>query len=494
MSSNRLLHMFTNSSAESPLDLTVKRADMDPSGPTDYLQKSFTTTIATLNNPMTDYSSYQQSSSGGYYETDEQYSPMYSDSVTSPMYTTPEDSPSSSQNLNIPTPPSLSAPSSPVYDGNQKQYDQSSTTSSILPKKRKNLWRPYDRAALGVPVSGEREGDSGSDSGSNSSSDQEFKTPHTPMDPMKRRKRNMLQYAEEHLNDHQNKFSVTQSNTSSSQIKSTSAAEYNDVIVPLPNNSIDTFVSSRNVNENPDVREQVISGMKKRDIFGWSLKLSKPPEDVNTAVPGKPTVCQDGDKTYFELQTVKKNSPEGCVQNTNSDIPVKHGISKVSPSKHQQSKNAGNGGRRNSAIKKQTKEVGKENNKNASCNRVYIQTKDNVIESFDETQNIPPKEETKEKLSLIDLIEEIEADALKQDKDEVEKTHRRNMGIVKLLEQCNHVKLQALDYLMSNVIIQEKGPSFKNQNETVQKMLKGDKIGSVNMLDVVELQVEMGLN
>jgi hypothetical protein len=460
---------------------------MDSNSSNDYLQQSFTATIATLNNPMVDFSTYQQNNSGGFYEPEEHYSPMYSESVTPPMYTIPQGSPSSNQNLNVPATVQTSAPSSPVYDVNQKHFEH----SSILPKKRKNLWRPYDRTALGINVSGEREGDSGSDSGSNSSSDQEFKAPKTPMDPMKRRKRNMLQYAEEHLDD--NKLSVKQSNTSSSHIKSTPADELNKVIVvPSPTKSTDTFVSSRNANDNADVREQVISGMKKRDIFGWSLKLSKPPEEVDTSVSSRPNVCKDGDKTYFELQTVKKNGFEGSTQSINVDVPVNQGISNGPSPKNQHSKT--NSGKRNTTSKKQTKDNEKENNKNSPSNRVFIQRKDNVVESYDETQNVPQKEETKKKLSLIDLIEEIEADALKQDKEEVEKTKRRNMGIVKLLEQCNHVKLQALDYLMSNVIIQERGPSFKNQNETVQKMLKGDKIGSVNMLDVVELQVEMGLN
>ena len=475
-------------SAESPLDLTVKRTDMDPNTPTDYLQKSFTATIATLNNPMTDYSAYQQNTSGAFYETEEQYSPMYSENVTPPMYSIPQDSISSCQTLNVPSSTHPSSPSSPGYDVNQKQFDH----SSILPKKRKNLWRPYDRTALGVNVSVEGEGDSGSDSGSNSSSDQEFKTPKTPMDPMKRRKRNMIQYAEEHLDN--NKFCVSQSTTSSSHTKSKSAECYNNAIVPSPSKNTETFVSSRNLNDDTNAREQVISGMKKRDIFGWSLKLSKPPEEINTAVSGRPNVCQDGDKTYFELQTVKKNGTEGLVQNINIDVPVKQGISKSSPPKNQQHSKV-TGSKRNTTSKKQTKDIEKENNnKNLPSNRVFIQRKDNVVESYDETQNVPTKEETKKKLSLIDLIEDLEADALKQDKQEVEKTQRRNMGIVKLLEQCNHVKLQALDYLMSNVLIQEKGPSFKNQNETVQKMLKGDKIRSVNMLDVVELQVEMGLN
>lgn len=490
MSNKHLLPLHTNSANESPLDLTVKRSDMDSNDPNNYLQQSFTATIATLNNPLSDYTPYQQNNPGVYYENNGPFSQIYD--VNSSIYPS-----STSQNLNIPPPSSFSAPSSPVHDVNSRQFQHGATNSSILPKKRKNLWRPYDKSALRRDsFSDDKETDSGSESGSNSSSDQEFKTPETPLDPMKRRKRNMLKYAEEHMDDFHNNFNNQQSHDTSSQMKSSSAMENNDISVPSSSDrSIDTYVPSVDVPDGSDVREHVISGMKKRDIFGWSIKLAKQSENVNMAVSDGPNVCQDGDKTYFELQTVRKNSSsEDLSQISHKENPVKQGnLTSTSP-RQQNTKQSSSTTRRSGANKKAAKEVEKENSRNVSSNRVYIQRRDNVIESYDETENVPKKLETEKKLSLIDLVQEIEADALKQDKEEADKTHKRNMGIVKLLEQCNHVKLQALDYLMSNVLIQEKGQSFKNKNETVQKMLNGDKIGKVSMLDVVELQVEMGLN
>lgn len=489
MSEKQLSPSFTISSSESPLDLTVKRPDMDPNT---YLQKPCT---ATVPQPYTSqgYSTYHESDASRYFETDESYTPMYTTDVSPPIYGTPQGSPSSPHTMNISEPPSR------VYSANQRRYDQVTWNSSILPKKRKNLWRPYDsRKALVMPSVNEKDGESESDSGSNSSSDQDFKTPHTPMDPMKRRKRNMLQYAEDPLNyNNGNTFNEGQSCSSSSQMrmKASPVSQFNNA--PISDHTCN-YAMSRESTDNSVKQDKLIPRLKNRDIFGWSLKLTKPPQDVSvesdTDAGDSPNVCKDGGKTYFELQTVKQNNPiERSTQSINRNTPVKQENSKYNIQK-QNAKQTGSQGKSNTAIKKQSNETETNIRRNSPSCRVYIQRRDNVIESFDETQNIPPKKEAKKTVSLIDLIEEIEADALKHDEDEAEKTKQRNNVIVKLLEQCNYVKLQALDYLMANVLIQDKEPSFKNKNETVQKMLKGDRIGSVNMLDVVELQVEMGLN
>lgn len=492
MSSDRLPPLVSPSSPERPLDLTVKRSDMEPSGdnnaynPTHQYSQSMTTVYSPTS---TDYIQ-SHNEQCGYYDPNQPYQCVYNSDASS----------TSSANLfqppteTIPTQTAFYA-SPPVQDYNQMSYERDPSSSCVLPKKRKNLWRPYDsRAAAGnaVPPQLEKDGDSLSDSGS-SSSDQEFKTPATPMDPMKKRKRNMLRYAEEQFdNSKENNMCVGQSSCSSSQSSVVQPPTvYNNTAMPSQTSSLSSYTPSHGPSDETESRDNLISDFKKRDVFGWSLKLQKPPEDVTNRVnlnTESNNVCKDGDKTYIELQTVKKNSQE---KSSDSKVLSSSTASKVvsaSPSHAKKSMK-----KNNSPNKNAKPDVLLENENNSAGGRVFIQRRDNVVESVDETQNVPEKGNTKKTICLIDLIEEIEADALKREALE-EDTKQKNNNVVKLLEQCNFVKLQALDYLMANVLIQDNGPSFKNKNETVQKMLKGDKIGSVNMLDVIELQVEIGLN
>lgn len=488
MSNNKLLPLY--SAAETPLDLTVRRPDMDHCDNSAYDDAQYGMPSVSVTPPTPDYSAYQQYQPNGYYSTADHYTPNMYVTGNHPHYN-PE---MMNQHVNAgyglattSAPSNISSPPSPGYDTSQSPTEMTSYSHSVLPKKRKNLWRPYDsKGHHGIPP--DHEMDSGSDSGSNSS-DQELKIQESLEDPVKRRKRNMIRYAEEHniMNKRETK-TKPHSGSSHTSPSSTMTSEIEKDVNKM-NESVASYMTSSNKGGyREDSREKLISGMKKRDVFGWSLKLAQHLED---STDNNQTVCQDGEKTYIELQTVRtSNSPDkqsqGYSQDTNENKD--HSPNKLMNAINSQ-------GKRSPGGKNKKKNSEKEKNDNFVSKPVYIQRRDNLIESHDETQSVKNKNcETKKGLSLIDLIEEIEADAKKKDQEEVEKTKQRNANIVKLLEQCNHVKLQALDFLMSNVLIQDNVPTFKNRNEKVQKMLKGDKISSVNMLDVVELQVEMGLN
>ena len=494
MTTNRLLPLYTASTVETPLDLTVRRSDMDPCDEHVYDDSPYEMPSVSVTPPTPDYSAYQPYHHNTYYPTPDQYTPN--------MYVTPNHQHYNPEMCNphvpagytlghTPAPQAISGPPSPDYDTSQSPTEMTGYSSSILPKKRKNLWRPYDsKGNRTLPL--DHDVDSGSDSGSNSS-DQELKIQENLEDPVKRRKRNMLRYAEEHNMDKTETFSKPKPQPESSHVSPTlpMTSEMDKDVNKINDTMTSYMASSGKGGYREDSREKMISDIKKRDVFGWSLKLSKPLEGVETS-EGSQTVCQDGEKTYTELQTVRTTNSPGKPSHTQGHDT--NGNKEQSPQKFINAINSQ--GKRSPGSKGKKKNSEKEKSENFVGKTVYIQRRDNVIESYDETKDKKVKgmETTKKGLSLIDLIEEIEADALKKDQEEIEKTKQRNANIVKLLEQCNHVKLQALDYLMSNVLIQDKGPSFKNRNEKVQKMIKGDKISSFNMLDVVELQVEMGLN
>lgn len=489
--SNRLIPLYPGSATETPLDLTVRRSDMDPCDEHVYGEPSYDMPSVSVTPPTPDY--YNQYQPNGYYVTADQYTPNMYVPGNHPQYSTEM----INQHVNAgyslgstSAPTNLNGPPSPGYETSHSPTEMTGYNSSILPKKRKNLWRPYDsKGHRGIPM--EHEMDSGSDSGSNSS-DQELKIQESLEDPVKRRKRNMIKYAEEHM-DKRETFVKPKPQTVSSQSMCPTVT-----MTSVMNNPVKThepvtsyMASSSKGGYRDEAREKLISDIKKRDVFGWSLKLSKPSEDFGSS-DGNQTVCQDGEKTYIELQTVRTSNSPGK-QNQSHTQDTNDNNKEQSPQKLLNAINSQ--GKRSPGSKNKKKNSDKEKEENFVSKTVYIQRRDNVIESCDETKsNAKTNVETKKGVSLIDLIEEIEADALKKDQEEVEKTKQRNANIVKILEQCNHVKLQALDYLMSNVLIQDKGPTFKNKNEKVQKMLKGDKISSLNMLDVVELQVEMGLN
>jgi len=465
---------------EIPLDLTVRRTEME--------NDMYSAHMNSMATPSQDYTAYQHQYSDNYYS-------QYPSHDYMPANHQQYNNSSTYQPINhgyvmSPEPPTSrnSPPSSYSYENaNNNQDFHIYNGYNVLPKKRKTIWRPYDsknqqhnqqRAPLEV------ETDSGSETGS-SSSDQEFKTPLSPVDPIKRRKRNMLRYAEDQTD------SSLESNYSSSHLGSS-------IVISSDVNTIQQSISDPVTSYTPSLismvsqksPEKQISKVDpvKRDVFGWSLKLSQPLEDIpRAASESDTTVCQDGEKTYIELQTVKSVDQANISENISETTTVQNGHTSATKLRDSPTGKKGN-------KNKKKQQSDNERSGNIVGKKVFIQRRDNVIESFDETNSEKEKpSETKKGISIIDLIEEIEADALK-DKYEQEKTNQQNDAIVKLLRQCNHVKLQALDILMSNVLIQESGPTFKRQNEKVQKILNGDKISSMNMLDVVELQVEMALS
>ena len=375
--------------------------------------------------------------------------------------------------------------------------------SGILPKKRKNLWRPYDSKAK------MDENDKDSDSSdSNMSSDHEFRVPFTPTppsDPIKKRKFDMLRYAdgqspetdsmrthspEDHVafskDGGPNGFAVESDlDNSSGQVGITEAL--GKAQMSLMNNF-------------PESREKVISGMKKRDIFGWSIKLSGGAENVETVtetVNCPDTVCMDGEKTYFELQTVRKgpvtNQPEPA---GDTNQPAATTKSVISPVSHKVNSSPIQSPSQTSNANQQNLTNNNEKNANLVGKKVFIYGKDSTIEAHDESKKVTNKKsDTYKGLSLIDLIEEIEADALKEDKIQSEKERQiKNRRVAALLKQCNHVKLTALDFLMSNVAIEDAEQKRNTKNANIQKMLNGDKINSVSLLDIMEMQVEVGLS
>ena len=378
--------------------------------------------------------------------------------------------------------------------------------SGILPKKRKNLWRPYDSKAK------MDENDKDSDSSdSNMSSDHEFRVPFTPpppSDPIKKRKFDMLRYTDgqspeaDTVPTHSPENHVTFS-------KDGGVDAFVAVESDLGNTSGQSGINEALgkaqmslMNNFPESREKLISGMKKRDIFGWSIKLSGGAENVKTikdTTNGPDTVCKDGEKTYFELQTVKKgpviNQPEIAPDTNQADATTK---AVTSPSSHKVNSSPIKPSSQSTNLNQQnlSKESINEKSDSLVGKKVFIYGKDSSIEAHDESKKVANKKsDTYKGLSLIDLIEEIEADALKEDKVQSEKERQiKNRRVAALLKQCNHVKLTALDFLMSNVLIEDVEQKRNTKNANIQKMLNGDKINSVSLLDIMEMQVEVGLS
>ena len=386
--------------------------------------------------------------------------------------------------------------------------------SGILPKKRKNLWRPYDsRAKMD-------ENDKDSDSSdSNMSSDHEFRVPLTPpppSDPIKKRKFDMLRYADSQspeadtMRTHSPENHVTFSKDGGVDLEGNG---YVDMGSHPDNSSGESGINEALakaqmslVNNFPESREKIISGMKKRDIFGWSIKLSGGAESVESIKETGnclDTVCKDGEKTYFELQTVKKspvsNNSEIKTDTSQREMANAAKPASRSPSSHKQDSSPTKPSSQtpiNVNKQKLKNESNKENSDTLVGKKVIIYGKDNSIEAHDESSKVTNKKsDTYKGLSLIDLIEEIEADALKEDKVQSEKERQiKNRRVAALLKQCNHVKLTALDFLMSNVIIEDTEQKRNTKNANIQKMLNGDKINSVSLLDIMEMQVEVGLS
>ena len=376
--------------------------------------------------------------------------------------------------------------------------------SGILPKKRKNLWRPYDSKAK------MDENDKDSDSSdSNLSSDHEFRMPFTPPPPsdqIKKRKFDMLRYADGESPD----ADTMRTHSPENHVTFSKDGGVDGFVEP----ELGISSGQSGINEAlgkaqmslmsnfPESREKIITGMKKRDIFGWSIKLSGGAENVETVKDTTnclDTVCKDGEKTYFELQTVRKapytkqsenatdtNQTEATTKAVKSPPSHKVNSSPTKPSSQSFNVNQHN----------LINDTHNENKDNLVGKKVFIYGKDSSIEAYDESKKVTNKKsDTSKGLSLIDLIEEIEADALKEDKVRSEKERQiKNRRVAALLKQCNHVKLTALDFLMSNVIIEDTERKRNTKNANIQKMLNGDKINSVSLLDIMEMQVEVGLS
>lgn len=505
--SQKLPVLFSINGTETPLDLSVKKNDMDPSPDSEY--------------PIFSEKSPMRSSSLPHrldcLNTDSNQRPVFGES----MYSDHESFFSlASASSNAETRSS----SSPAFIGGSEGHFLENPRpsvspnfdyeSGILPKKRKNLWRPYDSQSK----MDETDKDSDS-SDSNLSSDHEFRVPYTPppVDPIKKRKFDMLRYADNQ--DQGSDMMRTHSPEDHVMFTNDNVIEHDgNRYVPVeadPNDltghsGINEALSKAQMslmNNFPESREKMISGMKKRDIFGWSLKLSSPIDNagnVTETVHSTDTVCQDGEKTYFELQTVRKSpTSDNAVSESKKDTSKAESskLGKVSP-RSPKSQNKASSPNKNSCQSVSgnadvvQNESTKENRDSLVGKKVFIHGKDNTIESQDETKNtMNKKSDTCKGLSLIDLIEEIEADALKEDKAQSEKERQiKNRRVASLLKQCNHVKLTALDFLMSNVLIEDKDKTRSTKNANIQKMLNGDKISSVSLLDVMEMQVEVGLS
>ena len=339
-----------------------------------------------------------------------------------------------------------------------------------VPKKRKNIWRPYDsngkRCAHPEYVSG-------SDSDSNSSS-LDTTVGDNLEDPVKRRKQNMLKYHDRHggkehvrvnrrfphVKHHMSSNHTVTDATLDESHKTTSTSGP----IALQGNSDDAHTSS--------------VYRRRRNMYRLSPNLVESAEnDVTSAT--ELTSSFEARHRDFDDRTKSHRLPLYTGSDDDESVETRE---------HFIQGNTTRGNRRDEDERNEFHESEAEGDIAISKDTEGKSDSDSEKSDGKEGKKVP---ETKKGICLIDLIEEIEADAIKKEQEEVEKTKQRNANIVKLLEQCNHVKLQALDYLMSNVVIQDSGTS---RNEKVQKMLKGDKITSVNMLDVIELQVEMGLN
>lgn len=345
-----------------------------------------------------------------------------------------------------------SAAHAPGFDINAlEEIDHSGI---VFPKKRKSIWRPYDNNGKRL-MHMENDMDSGSDTDSNSSSN------HEPEDPVKRRKKNMLRFAETQARE-----SVAKTNRRFPHFTHRLHSAPAGIEKGL---GISSETSGGHFNSQDCSYINGTSGIFQPELYPRSFILTSPDSPLRE-FRGHAQERTEVDKRSIHPRVFRH-------KDSRSRFPRKH----------------------ENYIDGYEPLVGRTQVSSMEFPRKELKVSDhcqvdNVCDNPTEHEQKALKIETKKGVSLIDLVEEIESDAVLKDQEETEKTKQRNASIVKLLEQCNYVKLRALDYLMSSVLIQDRGSTFKNRNEKVQKMLKGDKITSVNMLDVLELQVEMGLN
>lgn len=451
MASNHLPPVYPTSGTETPLDLTVRRSDADRR--TEITQHS---TVPKSRSTMS--SPPPQPYTSGDLISLESYAHHIYMTASNRLLFPGNYSQYNSNHLNRISPLDVSGSGhmTSLFDFNREgDFRYKSLT---LPKKRKNIWRPYDSNGRRC---GHEDHDSGSDTDSNSSS-HNLGGAENLEDPVKRRRRNMLKFADGHGKE-TNKVNKRVSHVRS---PNSSAASTHTVTAEDRPKSKHTGATDNFQGHSDDKKT---SGVSHKTLFRWSPKTAESADNDVTSV------------TQTDVDQERKPLKAGC--------PVYSGRSDEKPEESG-----------TEVWTRQAKTFLRDSYDNSKTDNDSVKsdkTETNIGIDMPKLDKKEPKkinEETKKGLSLIDLIEEIEADAMKKEQEETEKTRQRNANIVKLLEQCNHVKLQALDYLMSNVLIQDRGPTFKNRNEKVQKMLKGDKITSVNMLDVLELQVEMGLN
>lgn len=453
MASNRLPESFEVSMPEAPLDLTVKRSRIKhqevprtgsltakgatcPQAPATSPYSKVTGEVCLPNTNYIHCHPCHKGDGNRYYlSKNAQYTTKPYDSFCS-----------------VVTSIKGSAAHAPGYDINA--LDEIDHSGIVLPKKRKSIWRPYDNNGKRL-MHIENGMDSGSDTDSNSSSN------HEPEDPVKRRKTNMLRFAETQARD-----SVAKSNRRfphfTHRLHSAPAGIQTGLGVSSEASGGD-FSSQEYSNINGT------SGIFQPELYPRSFILTSPDSPLRE-FRGHTQERTEVDKRsthprFFRHKDSRSRFPrkhENYIDVHEPLVERTQVSSMVFPRKELKVSD-------------------------------HCQV-DNICDNQREHEQKTLKIEAKKGVSLIDLVEEIESDAVLKDQEETEKTKQRNANIVKLLEQCNYVKLRALDYLMSSVLIQDRGSTFKNRNEKVQKMLKGDKISSVNMLDVLELQVEMGLN
>lgn len=362
----------------------------------------------------------------------------------------------------------------------------------LLPKKRKHLWQPCDgEVVIGASSEQYKNGDSSSDSVSSLSSDVEYKNGTASETVLKKRK------------CHWQSEGVIVASVAQGNVIQSNLDTVNTDILTRGNEGIKSGFTSVLAHAHfPETSEKLISEMKKSDIFGWTLKPMQPDLVTNATVDDNNDdddgdddeyINQNGNKKYFELQSFKKhNASDSVIGSTLLENHLKLEINhEVHPNDQMlQSVKLDDSNMSDSDGRIKLKES---NVINVDSKRISSRRYDNVSENFDEAQNKLQSKDAKKGLSINDLLEDIETESLKNGNAEIDSSDRTKRNVIKLLQQCNHVKLQALDYLMSNVLIDDLHKASTNRNQTIQKILNGDKIKTVNMLDIVELQVEIGL-
>ncbi|KAK3585339.1 hypothetical protein CHS0354_004605 [Potamilus streckersoni] len=389
------------------------------------------------------------------------------------------------------------------------------STSAILPKKRKNLWRPYDVSCFEM----DRDLDSIMSDSSNSSQDQDnasdSMTMTYKMDPVKRRKLEILRYS---CYERSNSPLLVKESKDGGE----SVAGF-ETVSPCSAISVnaDTHIdddhekSSSKFNHfySPlfESRERLMSGLKKKDIFGLSFRITSQPsfsfhhkeDNILPSSKSEDTniVCVDNNKTYFQLQTVKKPPSEQVSSHAQGSHFQLYGCPKVNTTRRNSSGNF--------LICSLTNNSPGEILSSSQIGQNRISTpivksnraKDDDTDENDKSQIkhvgiVPPdvSPNTTFCCTLRHLIQDIEdeeeVDNSRSNNDISDKTAR---NIAKLLQQCNSVKLTAIDLLMSSVNINGEERRYSPKSSRIQQMLKGEKPKMVSMLDIVELQVEVGI-